>query len=73
MEDRRRIEMGLEQNAKRRREARGKLLDARQELATLLVEGSRAGVPVAVMARAAEISRDTAHRFLREQGGAPSA
>jgi hypothetical protein len=36
------------------------------ELRALVLRGRRAGIPVSTMTRAAAISRDTAHRFIRE-------
>ena len=62
------IEEGLHKNRQRRNRARAELDDARAELRDLLARGQAASFDVAMMARAAEISRDTAHRLLREKG-----
>lgn len=56
----------LEANAERREAAEAELLAARQGLQELLLRGHAAGMQVADMARKAQISRDTAHRALRE-------
>ena len=42
--------------------------EIRAELRDLLVRGSKSAHDVAEMARLAGISRDTAHRYLREAG-----
>ena len=62
----------LDKNRKRRGRAKWELAEARDELRDLLVEGKAGGEKVSRMARAALISRDTAHALLREakEGGA---
>ena len=53
---------------RRRRVTAAKELDkARAELGRLLVRGKRAGLDVSAMARAAGVSRPTAHKALREK------
>jgi hypothetical protein len=56
----------LHRNRQKRTRAEFALVEARDELATLLVEGAREGRKVAPMARAAGVSRETAHRLIRE-------
>ncbi len=58
----------LEENRKRRQKAEGALMDARDDLTELLVRGKSLAWPlyVAEMSRAAEVSRETAHKLLRE-------
>jgi hypothetical protein len=52
---------------RRRREAAEKELDAvRAELRRLLTRGQAAGLDVTAMAEAAGVSRETAHKALRE-------
>ena len=63
------VEEALHKNWQRRNRARAELDDARAELRDLLVRGQAASFDVAKMARTAQISRDTAHRLLREKGG----
>lgn len=58
----------LEANADRRQRAEDELKAARQELADLLLRGQGAGIQVSEMARMGAISRDTAHRILKEAG-----
>jgi hypothetical protein len=58
----------LEANAARREAAEKERRAARAELGRLLVRGKRAGVDVSAMARAARVSRVTAHTALRERG-----
>ncbi len=53
---------------RRKREATEAALDSlRDELTALLAQGYDAKVPVAVMARAAGISRQAAHKHLRKE------
>jgi Fic family protein len=59
------IDAKLRENRKRREKADRDLTAARRELQKLLVQGRKGGVDVAAMARAAGVSRDTAHRLLR--------
>jgi hypothetical protein len=59
------IEAKLRDNRKRREKADRDLTAARRELQKLLLQGRKSGVDVAAMARAAGVSRDTAHRLLR--------
>jgi lambda repressor-like predicted transcriptional regulator len=63
--DRAVIEAKLRENRKRREKAQGDLTAARRELQKLLARGRKNGVDVAAMARAAGVSRDTAHRLIR--------
>ena len=60
------LEKRLRANRKRREKAQADLSAARGELQKLLVQGRERGADVAGMARAAGISRDTAHRLLRQ-------
>jgi hypothetical protein len=63
----------LDRNGKRRRKLEWELDQARDELADLLARGSSLPWPlkIAPMARAAGISRETAHKLLRRtrEGG----
>jgi Fic family protein len=58
----------LRENRQRRALLAEKTVEIRTELRDLLVRGSKAALDVAEMARLAGISRDTAHRYLREAG-----
>jgi hypothetical protein len=58
----------LEANADRREIAEAELRSAKQELKELLLRGHAAGMQVAEMSRKGRISRDTAHRILKEAG-----
>lgn len=58
----------LEENADRRQRAEHELKAAREELHELLLRGQAAGMQVAEMSRKGAISRDTAHRILKEAG-----
>jgi uncharacterized membrane protein len=60
------IERALAHNRSLREAAQLELEGEREVLRALLVRGRAAGVTVAAMARAAGISRETAHRLLRE-------
>ncbi|MGH2715414.1 MAG: hypothetical protein ACRDM7_16285 [Thermoleophilaceae bacterium] len=60
------LEAKLRANRKRREKAYADLSAARSELQKLLTQGRKGGADVAGMARAAGISRDTAHRLLRK-------
>jgi hypothetical protein len=60
------LEKKLRANRRRREKAQADLSAARRELQKLLVQGRKRGADVAGMARAAGISRDTAHRLLRQ-------
>jgi len=55
----------LQANRVRRERAMVELEQARAELARLLVVGRRKGLTIAEMARAAAVSRETAHKLLR--------
>jgi hypothetical protein len=57
----------LERNQRRRDKARGELRVGRQELASLLAAGGKAGLTVASMSRTASISRETAYTLLRSR------
>jgi hypothetical protein len=58
----------LEANCERRQSAAAEISAARAELQQLLLRGYESGMGVADMARRAQISRDTAHRILKEAG-----
>jgi hypothetical protein len=58
----------LRENRARRGLLEEKTDEIRAELRDLLVRGSNAALDVAEMARLAGISRETAHRYLREAG-----
>jgi Fic family protein len=58
----------LRENKARRGLLEEKTEEIRAELRDLLVRGSNVALDVAEMARLAGISRDTAHRYLREVG-----
>ena len=58
----------LAANRERRARAEADLQAAREELAKLLARGQEIALDVAEMARVSGISRDTAHRRLREVG-----
>jgi transcriptional regulator of acetoin/glycerol metabolism len=60
-------------NRERREETRREADDARQELKGLLTRGKATGLDVAKMAREAGISRETAHKLLREAKGGEHA
>jgi len=60
------IDESLAKNSYRRDHAQRELDAAREELQALLVSGKANGWSVAEMARLAFISRDTAHRLLRD-------
>jgi len=53
-------------NSYRRDQAQRELDAAREELQALLVSGKASGWSVAEMTRLAYVSRDTAHRLLRD-------
>jgi hypothetical protein len=54
-----------------RDEARLELEGEREVMTALLIRGRAAGLSVSAMARAAAISRETAHKILREAGVPP--
>jgi hypothetical protein len=60
------VERALSANRERLEAAHAERDAAREVLRALLARGKALGVPVAVMARAAGISRETAHKLLRE-------
>lgn len=60
------IAAALVENRRRRAEAEAEADAARAELVKLLGRGDAAGLTVTAMAHAAGISRETAHRWLRE-------
>jgi DNA-binding phage protein len=62
------IERALAHNRDLRESARLELEGEREVLRALLVRGRTAGLTVAAMARAAGISRETAHKLLRQAG-----
>jgi hypothetical protein len=66
-ETREEIERALAANRERLEAAAAETEAAREVLRALLARGRVLSVPVAVMARAAGISRETAHKFLREE------
>ena len=55
-------------NRERRESLAAEVASAREDLADLLVWGSNYGLDVAHMARMAGISRETAHKLLRQVG-----
>lgn len=59
----------LDANRKRRRKAEAALDDARDELTELLIRGKSLpwSLKIAEMARAADVSRETAHKLLRRE------
>ena len=66
-ETREEIERALAANRERLETAATETDAAREVLRALLARGRVLGVPIAVMARAAGISRETANKFLREE------
>ena len=66
--ERAKVSARLRENRQRRALLAEKTVEIRAELRDLLVRGSKAALDVAEMARLAGISRDTAHRYLREAG-----
>src|SRR5438876_5996454 len=58
----------LDANRERRQVAAAEVAAAKNDLRNLLVRGHSTGMEVADMARRAGISRDTAHRILKEAG-----
>jgi transcriptional regulator of acetoin/glycerol metabolism len=58
----------IAENRRVREEARLELEGEREVMAALLIRGRAAGLSVSAMARAAGISRETAHKILREAG-----
>jgi hypothetical protein len=56
----------LEANRERQQAAADEIEAVREILRALLARGRALGVPIAVMARAAGISRETAHKLLRQ-------
>lgn len=67
MTDTSRIEQRLAKNRAKREAAETTIGGLRDELASLLAEGRAAGGTVAALARAAGISRETAHKLLRRR------
>jgi hypothetical protein len=65
-ESREEIVRALEANRQRQQAATDEIEAVREILRALLSRGRALGVPVAVMARAAGISRETAHKLLRQ-------
>jgi transcriptional regulator of acetoin/glycerol metabolism len=59
------------ENRRVREEARLELEGEREVMAALVIRGRAAGHSVSAMARAAGISRETAHKILREAGITP--
>ena len=68
MTDTSHIEQRLARNRIQREATEAKREALMRKLAELLVQGRAAGLPVAGMARSAGISRETAHKLLREEG-----
>jgi hypothetical protein len=60
----------LARNGKRRAKAADEVRAARDELRDLLADGRALGLGVAGMSKATTLSRDTAHRLLREAAAA---
>ena len=63
----------LEANGARRARAESEVRAARDELRDLLKRGQKLGLGVSRMCRHTHLSRDTAHRLLREKAHAKSA
>jgi hypothetical protein len=61
------VERALAANRERLEAAAAERDAAREVLRALLARGKALGIPVAAMARAAGISRETAHKLLREE------
>jgi uncharacterized membrane protein len=61
----------LLENRRVREEAQLELEGEREVMRALIVRGHAAGVTVSAMARAASISRETAHKVIREAGVRP--
>lgn len=59
------------ENRRVREEARLELEGEREVMRALLIRGRAAGLSVSAMSRAAGISRETAHKILREAGKPP--
>jgi hypothetical protein len=66
-EEREAVAALLEANFQRREAAEAELDAAKHALRRLLVRGHTAGMRVSAMASKAQVSRDTAHRILREE------
>ena len=64
----RKLLAALERNRARRETAEAKLEATRAEMGELLIRGKAAGISVAALARAAGVSRETAHKVLRRGG-----
>lgn len=62
------IERALAHNRRLREAAQLELEGEREVLRALLVRGRAAGLTIVAMAQAAAISRETAHKLLREAG-----
>ncbi len=62
------VPAALETNRERRTQAEAEVQAARDELSNLLARGQAVALGVAPLARAAGVSRETAHRRLREAG-----
>jgi hypothetical protein len=67
------VTAALLDNHERRERARQEADAARRELQGLLARGKTVGLDVAKMAREAGISRETAHKLLREAKGGDDA
>jgi transposase-like protein len=65
------IVRAIVQNRHVREEAQLELEGEREVMRALIIRGYAAGVAVSAMARAAGISRETTHKFLREAGVRP--
>jgi AraC-like DNA-binding protein len=59
------------ENRRAREEVQLELDGEREVMRALIVRGHAAGLTVSAMARAAGISRETAHKLLREAGVSP--
>jgi hypothetical protein len=60
------------ENRRVREETQSELDAEREVMRALLIRGRHAGLTVSAMCRAAGISRETAHKLLREAGASPT-
>jgi predicted HTH domain antitoxin len=65
------ITRAIAENRRVREEAQLELEGEREVMRALIIRGHAAGVTVSAMARLAGISRETAHKILREAGVRP--
>jgi uncharacterized membrane protein len=65
------IVRAIAENRRVREEAQLELEGEREVMRALIIRGHAAGLTVSAMARAAGVSRETAHKILREAGVRP--